>query len=214
MDSNIEKIKVNTQSSIYIKTKYNIYFDPYKIEEELNNADIIFITHRHPDHFSISDIKKVCNKKTMFVAPKSMASILNRTFIDINKVRLCNPNMSFNVLDMNVYTTPAYNLNNNYHPQKENWVGYIIETNENRIYVAGDTDALVENEELKCDIAFIPIGGKYTMDVEEAANFISKIRPRIVIPTHFKNQGSKSKIIEKFCDFLKGKTEVKNILGE
>ena len=143
-----------------------------------------------------------------------MASIINGTCIDINKVRLCNPHMAFNVLDMTVYTTPAYNLNNNYHPQKENWVGYIIETNENRIYVAGDTDALVENEKIKCDIAFIPIGGKYTMDEEDAANFVNKIHPRIVIPIHFKNQSPKSKSLEKFCGFLKDKIEVKNILGE
>ena len=214
MDGKIEKIKVNIQSSIYIRTKYNIYFDPYKIKEELNNADVIFITHRHPDHFSVSDIKKVCNKKTIFIAPRSMASIINGTCIDINKVRLCNPHMAFNVLDMTVYTTPAYNLNNNYHPQKENWVGYIIETNENRIYVAGVTDALVENEKIKCDIAFIPIGGKYTMDEEDAANFVNKIHPRIVIPIHFKNQIPKSKSLEKFCGFLKDKIEVKNILGE
>ena len=56
------KIDVNTQSSIKITDDKVIYIDPYKIDEELHDADFIFITHDHYDHFdvkSINNIKKI-----------------------------------------------------------------------------------------------------------------------------------------------------------
>ena len=44
---NTNSIEINTQSSIKIKSEKIIYFDPYKIENEMHDADIIFITHNH-----------------------------------------------------------------------------------------------------------------------------------------------------------------------
>ena len=38
---------------------------------------------------------------------------------------------------------------------------------------------------IKCDIAFIPIGGKFTMDVNEASKLINIINPKVVIPIHY-----------------------------
>lgn len=36
------------------------------------------------------------------------------------------------------------------------------------------------------DVLFCPVGGKYTIDAKEAANIISQIEPRLVIPMHYK----------------------------
>ena len=55
----------------------------------------------------------------------------------------------------------------------------------NRIYIAGDTDATAEAKAVKCDIALIPIGGKFTMDYREAAELINIIKPKVAIPTHY-----------------------------
>ena len=49
-------IKVLYHSSIKIESNINIYFDPFKIEVASNDADVIFITHEHYDHFSPEDI--------------------------------------------------------------------------------------------------------------------------------------------------------------
>ena len=49
----IEFVKHN---SIKIKGSKTIYIDPYKIEEEYKDADYIFSTHSHYDHFSSEDI--------------------------------------------------------------------------------------------------------------------------------------------------------------
>ena len=51
-------INVNYHSSIRIN---NVYVDPYKIDDFVNDAKYIFITHSHYDHFSLIDIEKVVN---------------------------------------------------------------------------------------------------------------------------------------------------------
>ena len=62
---------------------------------------------------------------------------------------------------------------------------YIVKIENKLVYVAGDSDVNEDNLKVKCDIALVPIGGKYTMDYKEAADFINKIKPEIVIPTHY-----------------------------
>ena len=52
-------------------------------------------------------------------------------------------------------------------------------------YIAGDTDKTDESLNVKCDIAFVPIGGYYTMDVKEAEELLRIINPKIVIPIHY-----------------------------
>ena len=42
-----------------------------------------------------------------------------------------------------------------------------------------------EMENYKCDVAILPIGGKYTMNSDEAAQAVSKIKPKMVIPYHY-----------------------------
>ena len=54
-----------------------------------------------------------------------------------------------------------------------------------RYYVAGDTDVIPEMTDIKCDAAFLPIGGTYTMDANEAAGLAARIEPKVVIPTHY-----------------------------
>ena len=61
-------------------------------------------------------------------------------------------------------TVPAYNTNKQFHPKENEWVGYIIEIKCIRYYIAGDTDITKENKKVKCDVAFVPVGGTYTMD--------------------------------------------------
>jgi len=39
------------------------------------------------------------------------------------------------------------------------------------------------------DILFIPIGGTYTIDSDEAWNIVQEIKPKIVVPMHYKIEG-------------------------
>lgn len=180
-----ENITVNAQSSIRIASGKVIYFDPFKITDAANDADIIFITHEHFDHFSPDDIAKVVSDNTIFVAPESMKKTMLDSGISSDKLITLNPNVKTEVCGIPIETIPAYNPGKKFHPKDNNWLGYIVTVGGQRIYVAGDTDATPEAKSVSCDIAMIPIGGTFTMDFREAAEFINELKPKTVIPTHY-----------------------------
>ena len=87
--------------------------------------------------------------------------------------------------DIKIETIPAYNINKQFHPRENNWVGYILTINQYKYYVAGDTDITKENKSVKCDVAFVPVGGTYTMDAKEAVTLVNEIKPKIAVPIHY-----------------------------
>ena len=180
---NVENIEINTQSSIRIKLNKVIYFDPFKIEEFKNDADIIFITHNHYDHMDLESIEKVKNDNTIVVAPLSMEEVIRN--IKFKDYIFLSPNDEINIENIHIKAVPAYNLEKPFHPRTNNWLGYIITYNNISYYIAGDTDKTKEVESVKCDIALIPIGGHFTMNVDEATELINIIKPKLVIPTHY-----------------------------
>ena len=95
------------------------------------------------------------------------------------------PNNSYKIDDLSFDTIAAYNIGKEYHPKANNWVGYIIEINNAKYYIAGDTDITEEAKSVKCDIAFLPVGGTFTMNYQEASILANEIKPKIVIPIHY-----------------------------
>lgn len=174
------EITINCHSSIRISSDRIIYFDPYKIADESHDADIIFITHDHFDHFSVDDIKKIEKEDTVYVIPECMYNLLGG-----ENVVTINPDEKMIVEGYEVYAIPSYNVHSSFHTRDKGYVGYVVTIEGKRVYVAGDCDMNDDNRRLKCDIALIPVGGKYTMDYIEAADLINTIRPEIAIPTHY-----------------------------
>lgn len=176
-------IKINAQSSIRLSNKeIVIYIDPYLIEKNVNDADYIFITHDHYDHLSIDDINKVIKEDTIIVGAESCFKSLEE--FDNNKVKV-KPNNKYLVGNLNFQTVAAYNTNKLYHPEKNEWVGYLIDFNNKKYFITGDTDINKENKQIKCDVLLLPVGGVYTMDYKEAATLTNLIKPKLAIPTHY-----------------------------
>ena len=167
------------------------YVDPFDLKvKNLKEGDIIFITHAHSDHFSPSDITKILKDSTIVVAT---ADVLEKMDLPRDKKFAVKPYQSYTIKDFSFATIPAYNNHPqklNFHPKSNNWVGYIFALNGKMIYHAGDTDFIEEMRRLKSlnlDIAIIPIGGTYTMDVVEAAAAANALSAKITIPMHYKN---------------------------
>ncbi len=199
----MNEITVNTQSSIRIENDGKvIYFDPFKRESEVHDADVIFFTHEHYDHYSKEDYLKVSKNDTIYVMPKSMGS----DFDDI--AILLNPNDKTHILGMLVEANRAYNLNKPYHPYDNDWLGYKVDLKGYSIYVCGDTDYIPELENIKCDILFVPIGGKFTMDYKESANFVNDIKPKKVIPIHYGSIIGNESDFDKFKELINKDIEV------
>ena len=182
-------IEVIAQNAIIITTNEGkkIYCDPFKLKKELlNDADIIFITHSHYDHFSPDDIMKIKNENTKIVITKDLFEKTIQCGFNESNILTVEPNKDYVFGEIEFSTIPAYNVNKAFHKREYDWVSYIIRIDDEVIYVAGDTDITNEALNVKCDIACVPVGGTYTMTAEEAAELIEHILPRkYAIPTHY-----------------------------
>ena len=196
----IENIEVLYHSSIRISKNKVIYIDPFKIDKNYNDADIVFITHDHFDHYSEEDIDKVINENTTIIIPEELLTKILRKGINKNAVITVESNKEYMVQGIKFETIPAYNTNKTFHPKENDWVGYIITLDGIRYYIAGDTDITEENRKVKCDVAFVPVGGTYTMDFKEAAQLINEIQPKIAVPIHY---GSVVGTKQDATDFIK-----------
>ena len=208
----MENIEVLIHSSIKINKDKVIYIDPFKIEKEYNDADIICITHSHYDHYSEKDIEKVKRENTIFVVPKDLEEKLLIFGIEQNKIISLKPNETRNIDGINIETVPAYNINKPFHPKENGWLGYIITIESIRYYIAGDTDITEENKKVKCDVALVPVGGTYTMNYEEAANLVNTIKPKIAIPIHYGSIVGTKEDAERFIKLLDKEIEGKILM--
>lgn len=195
-------ISINARSSIRIEGTKVIYFDPFKIIEEKHDADIIFVTHEHYDHFSPKDIKKVSNENTILVAPYSMKQIaleeVGEIIDEMKFVKAEESGTNLMIDSVFIKWVRAYNIGKPFHTKESGWIGYVVMLDGETFFVTGDTDANEDNVNVKCDVLLVPCGGKYTFDAEEAAEFTHKIKPRKVIPTHYTDMAGESEIGEIF----------------
>ena len=182
----IEDFKVLCHSAIRIVAdKKVIYVDPFGLEKRYNDADYICITHAHYDHFSPEDIKRVKNNDSIILITEDIYQDVVKLGFRENRIVIVDPEQKYNIKGLLVETVRAYNINKAFHPKSNNWVGYIFEFGLERVYVAGDTDVTPEILKIKCDLAFLPVGGTYTMDYAEAAKLANVLKPTIVIPIHY-----------------------------
>ena len=204
-----DQIEVFTHSSIRIKDdSRTIYVDPYKIREDYKDADYIFVTHGHYDHFSVEDIKKVAAKSTILVVPESMVDDAREVEILVKEIVTVKPGDKTEIEGLAVEAVPAYNNIKPFHPKRAEWVGYILCMGGKRIYIAGDTGLTKESKEVKCDIALVPIGGTYTMDAKKAADLINTIKPEVAIPTHYGSVVGKPSDANTFASLVKEPVQV------
>ena len=198
----LDGIQVLCHSSIRMKRDMTIYFDPFQINHDYNDADILLITHDHYDHYSEEDIDRVVKKDTIVVAPMDLKEKLLNHGFQIEQIVLVEPNQTYQVKGIEVHTIPAYNTNKAFHKKEYGWVGYLITLDGTVYYVAGDTDITKENLQVRCDVAFVPVGGTYTMTYEEGARLVNQIHPKIAVPIHYGSIVGTKEDGKKFSELL------------
>ena len=204
------QITVNTQSSIRIESTEGtvIYLDPLGIEGNPQDADLILVTHSHHDHFSMADIAKIQKNSTKLVVPSSMKGDMEKNGFSMQNYLCMEADDMISAAGIYITAVPAYNKLKPFHSKRNGWLGYVLNVDGVRIYVAGDTDALGENTSIECEIAMVPIGGTYTMNPREAAAFINKLGPAAVIPTHYGSIVGKASDADEFASKVDPQIEV------
>ncbi|MCL1875788.1 MAG: metal-dependent hydrolase [Synergistaceae bacterium] len=174
-----------------------IYIDPFitgnsmaaiKVED-IDKADYVFVTHGHGDH--IGDAVNISKSTGAVVLANGE---LSEWFIaqGVKNVQTMyfggGSEFDFGHVKM------VYALHGSTISGSEGAVnggvaaGFVFSIDGVKIYHAGDTGLTKEMELLsdeKIDIAILPVGGHYTMDVKEAIRAIEFIKPKKVIPVHY-----------------------------
>ena len=201
-------IRPLTHASVLLQRKERVvYIDPSGTYDwaSLPKADLILITHEHPDHCSPETVAKIRKRTTQIVANTNCARQFPGAGVMRNGGRR-------NYLGIGVRAVPAYNMVRKapggqfFHPKgRDN--GYILTFVDKRVYLAGDTEAIPEMARLQhIDVAFLPINLPYTMPPAEAAKAARMLHPHILYPYH---QGSSDPAqVKRLLTKMKG-TEVR-----
>lgn len=206
----LEGIEIICHSAIRMKkNELVIYIDPFRIDEELHDADYIFCTHDHYDHFSEEDILKVKKEDSKIITVPSTEEKAIQLGFHKENIIVVFPNEEYQLKDLKFETRVAYNKTKLFHQKAKKWVGYIIQIQGVSYYITGDTDHLVELEDVSCDVLFVPVGGMYTMNAKEAANLTNHIKPKIAIPTHYGSIVGSIKDAHKFIELVNNNIQTK-----
>jgi len=164
-----------------------IHVDPYSRQADyskLPKADLILLTHDHPDHLDPVALRYVRTSQTMVVLPPICASKVPGGIV------MTNGGVQ-TIMGITVEAVPAYNLVHKrdngqaFHPKGEG-NGYVLTFGDKRIYVAGDTENTPEMKALKqIDCAFLPMNLPYTMTPEMVADAAKAFSPKILYPYHY-----------------------------
>jgi L-ascorbate metabolism protein UlaG (beta-lactamase superfamily) len=159
-----------------------IYIDPWGTPADAPPADVIFITHAHFDHFRPDEVERLSTAATHVVAPHDVAGELPGMVTPVA------PGERHEVVGVRFETVPAYNVREealDFHPRENRWVGFLLELEGTTYYHAGDTDHAPELSDVRADVAMLPVGGHFTMNVPEAAGLAKAIGPTLAVPMHF-----------------------------
>lgn len=148
-------------------------FDPDKVGLDFpkKKADIVTISHDHDDH---NDISNIDGMKKVISGPGE-----------------------YEVSGVSILGFPSYHDDKKGKERGKNTI-YVFEMGLIRLAHLGDLGHELEDTTVQMmgdiDVLMIPVGGKYTIDSNQAAKVVQSIEPVIVIPMHFKHKGLNQKV--------------------
>jgi L-ascorbate metabolism protein UlaG (beta-lactamase superfamily) len=220
------KIQYVGHATLLIETYMKIIIDPYlkgKGKEGLSrynpnaalsvedveevSPDLILLTHGHGDHFG-QTFELLEGTDAKLIASNRVCDFLKKKFGEKRLLRI-EPNEELKIDKLTVLALEAKHKHGlerfggdmlgllaykRRTPCGTN-MGYLISVEGKKIYHSGDTYVVrgVHNP----DIAFLSMDGFRTLNDAEAMEVIRAIKPKIVVPIHFKWYDNGEKIVEK-----------------
>ena len=163
---------------------------------EFPKADVILVTHSHPDHLNGVAIEALTGENTLLVLNKKSddmiagGQLLGKGGPVAKRQVIANGEKLELPKGIVLEAVPAYNTTPGremFHPKGEG-NGYVLTMDGFKIYIAGDTEDVPEMAALAAmgiDVALLPVNQPYTMTVEQCAKAAGMIAPKVLIPYHF-----------------------------
>lgn len=202
MSDMLEGVTWYRSSSVRIqRAGLEIHVDPLGVEPGAR-ADCILLTHPHFDNFSEADIDRLRSPNTVVVAPVTMKKLLD----DADHFMRAGDMVQLDGVD--ILAVPAHNLDKRFHRPEDGWLGYVFTVGGVTYYHAGDTDFLPAMFGIRCDVAFLPCGGHYTMGPEDAARAAEACAAKVVVPIHWGEPHGTREDAERIATMFSGRVRV------
>lgn len=172
-------------SDTEVRKGTKIYIDPYGVHDDFNltppgnlEAEVVLISHNHPDHNNIKTFKN----PGMIIDSPGEYSVSG---VDIKGLLTFHDNKSGQEYGSNVV--------------------YIIETESVRVVHLGDIGHLPSEAQAQkidgVDVLMIPVGGAHSIGPKDAVKIVKQLEPKIVIPMHYKMPGLPAAMgsLDDFC---------------
>ena len=182
------KLRYLSHACFELNNTKTVLIDPYFSGNKLapkyeGSPDLVLITHEHFDH---SD---AVNFDCLVLAPstckfKRMITVNIGDTFDFNDI-------SIKVVKASLHNDIKYSS------------GYLIDYKGKRVYHAGDTFLDAIDKIAKVDVFMVPIGGTYTMNIDEAIQAAKAVNPNFVIPMHNHDADT-----NEFKEKLEGSSEI------
>jgi L-ascorbate metabolism protein UlaG (beta-lactamase superfamily) len=190
------KIKYLAHSSFLLETSggVRIITDPYesggfggevRYKPITEPCDVVLVSHDHADHNYTQDIpgKPTIVRETATASGITFKSVAS--FHDPNQGAQRGKNTIFVFTSDGITLCHLGDLGHTLTAEHKNQIGSV-------------------------DVLFVPIGGVFTVDPNEATQVVNSLEPKLIIPMHYKTESLGFPLVE-VTEFTKGKASVKDL---
>lgn len=135
------------------------------------DGDIVTISHNHADHNNVSAVE--------------------------GTPQIVDGPGEYEIAEVSIFGIHTAHDNKNGEERGPNTV-YVISIDGVVVCHLGDLGHKLSQEQLEeignVDVLFVPVGGVYTIDPQEAVGVVSSIEPKVIIPMHYKVSGMKEDV--------------------
>lgn len=132
--------------------------------EDVPPIDVVLLTHDHYDHLDVATLRWLAQRgETLFIAPLGVERVLERE--QIGPVEKLDWGEAAGSGETTIHCVPATHFSGRwlFDRNRTLWCGYVIETRERTIYLAGDTAfgqhfAAIREQFGRPRLAFLPVG--------------------------------------------------------